>query len=69
MADAAFDDLGKLIGNALNFVVLVLGWALHRIIASVDRKLEEIDRHFQHTDGAIAALTTQVAVIQSREKH
>ena len=69
MADAAIDDIGKLIGNAANIGVLILGWAIHRIISSVDRKIEQIDRHLESTDSSIATITTQIAVIHSKEKH
>lgn len=69
MADATIDDLGKFIGGAANLGILVLGWAIHRIITTLDRKIEQIDKHLESTDAAISVIKTQLAVIHSKENH
>lgn len=66
MEDAATYDIGKFICNAANIGVLVLGWALHRIISTLDKKIEQIDSHLQHTDSQLSDLKTSIALINQK---
>ena len=61
-----FNDLQQFIGGTANTLLIILGWAILRIIGNLDTKIKQIDDHLEQTDYLVNELRTQVAVLQSK---